>query len=89
LSQMLQLNVHQRSVLLQNRTSLPFSFFFSHGLTLNTITNSLTRALQSINKQKNIQCCQLKVFQCSPYKQILFFNFVVSTILSTPCISEY
>jgi hypothetical protein len=42
----------------------------SHGLSLSTITtNSLTQTLQSVNKQnKNIQCCQLKFFQCSEDK---------------------
>jgi hypothetical protein len=68
LSQMLQLNPYQRSVLFQNRTSLPFPIL-SHGLSLSTITTALTRALQSVNKRnKNIQCCQLKFFQCSQHK---------------------
>jgi hypothetical protein len=40
----------------------------SHRLSLNTITNALTRALQSVNKRKNIQYCQLKFFQCSQHK---------------------
>jgi hypothetical protein len=41
----------------------------SHGLSLDTIANSLTRALQSIKKLKrNNQCCQLKLFQCSQHK---------------------
>jgi hypothetical protein len=55
----------------------------SHGLSLNTTTNALTRALQSVKKRKNIQCCQLKFFQCSQYKQILFLS--VSVILFTLC----
>jgi hypothetical protein len=38
----------------------------SHGLSLITITSSLTRALQGVNKRKkNIPRCQLKFFQCS------------------------
>jgi hypothetical protein len=41
---------------------LPFSDFF-HGLSLNTITNALTQALQSVNKwKKSIHCCQLSSF---------------------------
>jgi hypothetical protein len=41
----------------------------SHRLSLNTITNELTRALQSAKKKrKNIQCCQLKLFHCSQHK---------------------
>jgi hypothetical protein len=40
----------------------------SHGLSLNTITNALTRALQSVNKRKkSVQGCQLKFFQCSEH----------------------
>jgi hypothetical protein len=40
----------------------------SHGLSLNTISKALTRALQGVNKRKNIQCCQLMFFQCSKHK---------------------
>jgi hypothetical protein len=81
---MLQLYAHQRFVFFQNPTSLPF-FDSSHGLSFNTITNALTLALQSINKQKNIQCCYLKFFERSQHKQILFFQFLsVSIILFTP-----
>jgi hypothetical protein len=48
----------------------------SHRLSLST--NSLTRALQSINKRKkNIQYCQLKFLQSNPNKQIVFLNFLV------------
>jgi hypothetical protein len=44
----------------------------------NTITNALTRALQSVNKRKNnIQCYQLKFFQCSQHKQTLSRNFLM------------
>jgi hypothetical protein len=46
----------------------PIFWFFSHGLSHNTITNALTRELQSVNKWKNIQCCQVKFFQCSQHK---------------------
>jgi hypothetical protein len=49
----------------------------SHGLSLNTITNTLTRALQSVNKRKNIQCCQQKFFQYIQNNQIIFLNFLV------------
>jgi hypothetical protein len=49
----------------------------SHGLSLNTNANALTRALQSVNKRKkNIQCCQLKFFQRSQHKQIPFLSFL-------------
>jgi hypothetical protein len=46
-SQMLHLNSHQISVLFQNRTSHYFKNF-SHGMSLNTITKALTRALQTV-----------------------------------------
>jgi hypothetical protein len=37
----------------------------SHGLSLNTISNALTQALQIINSlKKNVQHCQLKFSQC-------------------------
>jgi hypothetical protein len=54
----------------------------SHGLPLYTNTNELTRTLQSVNKRKkNIQCCQLKYFQCNQHKQILLLNFLVFPLL--------
>jgi hypothetical protein len=31
----------------------------SHELSIKTITNELTRELQSVNERKNIHCCQL------------------------------
>jgi hypothetical protein len=54
----------------------------SHGLSLNTITNALTRVLQSVNKRKkDIQCYQLKVVQCSQHKFVslicLCFHYFV------------
>jgi hypothetical protein len=37
-----------------------------------------TQSLQSVNKwKKNIQCWQLKFFQCSQHKFYVFFNFLV------------
>jgi hypothetical protein len=53
-----------------SKSDVTHFLILSHGLSLNAITNALTRALQSsVNKQKkNIQCCQLKFFQCSQYK---------------------
>jgi hypothetical protein len=86
LSQMLQLDAHQRSVLFQNQTSLQFSDSFTR--TLNTITNALTRALQSVNKRKNIQCCQISYFNAANINFILQF-LSVSTTLSTPCTSPF
>jgi hypothetical protein len=78
LSQMLQLKAHQWSVMSQNWQLSNFTVFWH-----NTIINALTWALQSVNKRKkNIQCCQLKFFQCSQHKHILFLS--VSIILSTP-----
>jgi hypothetical protein len=53
-------------------------------LSLNTVTNALTRAIQSVNKRKNIQSCQLEFFQCSQHKQILILNFLVF-LLFCPC----
>jgi hypothetical protein len=86
LSQMLPLNAHQRSVLFPNRKSLPFSDP-SHGLSLKTITNALTRALQSADKHNNnIQCYQLKFLQSSQHKQILFLNFLVFTLFCPPAV---
>lgn len=40
----------------------------SHGLSLKTISNILTWALQSVSRWKNIQCFQLKFSQCSQHK---------------------
>jgi hypothetical protein len=60
-------------------------FQFFHADCHNTITNALTRALQRINKRKkNIQCCQLKFFQCCQHKQILFFSFLVFPLFCPP-----
>jgi hypothetical protein len=56
----------------------------SHGLSLNTITNALTWALQRVNKRKTIQYYQLKFFQCSQHKQILFLNFLVLPLFCPP-----
>jgi hypothetical protein len=54
-SQMLQLNAHQQTVFFQNITSLKFSDF-SHELSFNTITNALTKALQSVNYFQYLSC---------------------------------
>jgi hypothetical protein len=45
----------------------------SHGLSLSTIINSLTWALQNVNKRKDIQCCQLKPFQYSKTNSVFQF----------------
>jgi hypothetical protein len=64
-----------------------FSHFpiHSHELSLNTVTNALIRALQSVNKRKkNIQCRQLKFFQCSQHKFYssisLYFHYFVHSL---------
>jgi hypothetical protein len=44
---------------------------------IHVLTSALTRALQSVMKWKNIQCCQLNIFQCSQHEQILYLNFLV------------
>jgi hypothetical protein len=56
----------------------------SHGLSLSTITNALTRVLQSVNELKNIQCYQLKFLQCSQHKQILFLYILVFPLFCPP-----
>jgi hypothetical protein len=63
---------------IQTHTNDLFSFEFgqvSHfailslGLSLSTITNALTRALQSvIKRKKNIQCCHLAFFQFNQHE---------------------
>jgi hypothetical protein len=84
LSQLLHLNVHQRSVAFKIGQVSYFSIL-SHGLSLNTITNAVTRELQCLNKwKKNIQWCQLKYFQCSQHKRILFLNFLVFPLFCSP-----
>jgi hypothetical protein len=84
LSQMLQLIAHQQSILFENQASLPLSDSFTR-TALNTITNALTRALQSVNKgKKDIRCCQLKLFECSQHKQILFLNILVFPLFCSP-----
>jgi hypothetical protein len=54
-SQKLQLNAHQQAVFFQNITCIKFSDF-SHGLSFNTITNALTKALQSVNYFQYLSC---------------------------------
>jgi hypothetical protein len=72
------------SVLSQNRTNLQFSCSFTWCVT-QQITNALTWALQSVNKRlKNIQYCQLKLFQCSQ-RRIFFLNILCFHLLFTPC----
>jgi hypothetical protein len=56
---------------------------FSNGLSPNTITNALTRALRSVNKRKNVQCCQTKSFNVDNTNSIPQFLGVF--ILFTPC----
>jgi hypothetical protein len=68
-SQILRLNTHQPPVLFHSRTSFEFSDSFTQTLT-QTNPNVLTRALRNVNKQKNIQCCQLKFFQGNQQKQL-------------------
>jgi hypothetical protein len=43
-------------------------FLIFHTDYYNTITNALIRALQSVHKRKNFQCCQLNFFQRSQHK---------------------
>jgi hypothetical protein len=83
LPQMLKLYADQQSVLWKLDK---FSIFLnlSHGLSLNTVTNALTRELQSVNKRMNIQCFQLKFFQYSRHKLILFFNFLMFPFFYSP-----
>jgi hypothetical protein len=40
----------------------------------------------SVKKRKNIQCYQLKFFDCSQHKQILFLNFLVFPLFGPHCI---
>jgi hypothetical protein len=57
-----------------------------HELSLNTITDALTQALQNIYKRKkNNQCCQLKFFQVGNTNSVPQF-LSVSIILFTLCI---
>jgi hypothetical protein len=51
LSQMLQPNARQSSILFQSRKLFHFPIR-SHGLSLNTNTNALARTLHSVNKRK-------------------------------------
>jgi hypothetical protein len=55
-----------------------------HRLSLSTIMNALRRALQTINKRKNIQCYQQKLFQCSQHTNFVPQFLSVSVILFTP-----
>jgi hypothetical protein len=41
---------------------------------------------KSVKTRKNIQCCQLNFFECSPYKQILFHNFFVFPLFCPPSV---
>jgi hypothetical protein len=70
--QILYPNAHQWSVFFENQTSCQFMILWCR-LSLNTITNPLTWALQNVNKWKeNIHC----------YQQ-MFLQYSVSIILST------
>jgi hypothetical protein len=73
--QMLQLNMHQRSVLFENLTSLLFSAL-SYKLLPNTICAALTLALQSVNTQMNNKgYSQLTKAQRNQHKQ--FCSYIV------------
>jgi hypothetical protein len=62
----------------------------SHGLSLSTITSAPTRALQGVKKRKNTQCWQLKFFQFSQHKPILFLIFLVFPIFcQSPACSSF
>jgi hypothetical protein len=54
--------------LLSTSDKSPIFQILSHGPSFNTIINSLTLALQSVNKLKTIQCCHLKFFRCNQRK---------------------
>jgi hypothetical protein len=58
----------------------------SHGPSLNTFSNALTRTLQSVNQRKNIQCNPLNFFNVAKNS---IPQFLVSIILFTPSISEW
>jgi hypothetical protein len=60
---------------------------FLHTDCHSAITDALTRTLQSVNKRKNFQCCQLKFFQCSQHK---FYSSIlsVSIIFASPVRTE-
>jgi hypothetical protein len=60
-------------------------FWFFH-MSLSTITDALTRALHSVNIEKNIQCCQLNFLQCNQHKQIIFLNFSVFPLFCPPTV---
>jgi hypothetical protein len=83
-TQLLQLNEQQPPVLIQNRTSLPFSDTFTLTATQH-ITIAMTRALQIVNnRMKNIHCDLLQFFRYSQQKQILFLNFLVFPLFCPP-----
>jgi hypothetical protein len=75
LSHMLQLTATTMSF--QNRRSLSFSDSFTR--TISEHNNVLTRALQTVKQLKNIQCCQLKFFQCSQHE--LLINFLILPLI--------
>jgi len=70
---MLQLNVHQKSVLFENLASLPFCSTFIRTVTKHNQTHW---HWHSVNKQKNNErYSQLVFFQCS-HKKLFYFYIV-------------
>jgi hypothetical protein len=63
----------------------PIFWFFHMWLSLNTITNALMQALQSVNKWKNIQCCNGSSFNVTNTNTFYSSISTVSIILFAPC----
>jgi hypothetical protein len=84
---MLQLNMHQRSVLFQNQISLPLSDSFAWIVTQHNhyCTDMSTTECTKMEK-KNIEYCQLKFFQYSQHEQILFLSFLMFPLLRPPSV---
>jgi hypothetical protein len=82
LSQMLQLKAYQRSVFFQNLTNFSFPITL-HWLSLNTITNAFTRALQ-IAKGTTFSVANWSSFNEATQTNSISQILSVSIILSTP-----
>jgi len=81
---MLQLNVHQQSVLFENLTSLPV------GSTFIQTRDALALTLDSINKQKNKKRhSKLLFFSAVTTNSFILLLSSVSIILSIPCIQKF
>jgi hypothetical protein len=57
-----------------------YFLILSHGLSLNIITKALIQAIQSVNKQKDIQCYEFNAANINSIPQFLSVSIIFSTL---------